>query len=279
MYQRNRIRHDLLPTLRALNPRVVQGLARTAEILTQDETLLEKMELAQWSALVIESGPRRLVLDCRALATFPVGLQRRLVRRAWQAARGTMAGLTFRHVTSVVHLVARTRDGSLDLPDGMHVARRGDHLIIESDRRRGSRPCSFAGPSWADGIELVVPGSVALDNGRRLRAEVLSHEAAERSQPNDPFSFTIDADVVQGTLIVRRRRPGDWFCPIGMEGRRKKLQDFFVDQKIARHQRDQVPLILAPGGIVWVGGYRGDERFRPQSRTSRMVRLSLVEEV
>jgi tRNA(Ile)-lysidine synthase len=84
---------------------------------------------------------------------------------------------------------------------------------------------------------------------------------------------------VQDTLIVRRRRPGDWFCPIGMGRRRKKLQDFFVDQKVSRHRRDQVPLVLAPSGIVWVGGYRGDERFRPQSGTSTIVRLSLVEEV
>jgi tRNA(Ile)-lysidine synthase len=128
-------------------------------------------------------------------------------------------------------------------------------------------------------MRLAIPGSVALDQGRRLRAEVLSREEAAESLSDDRASFTIDLDTAEGTLIVRRRRPGDWFCPIGMGGRRKKLQDFFVDQKVARHQRDQVPLVLAPGGIVWVGGYRGDERFRSHSRTSRMVRLFLVEEV
>jgi tRNA(Ile)-lysidine synthase len=274
-YQRNRIRHDLLPIVRAFNPRVIQALARTAEILTQDEALLEKMEQTQWSAMVIESGPGRLVLDCAALATSPLGLQRRLVRRAWQAIRGTAAGLTFRHVTSVLHLVVRTGDGSLDLPDGLCAVRRGDHLIVESDRR-GIR---YAGPHWVDGMRLAIPGSVALDQGCRLCAEVLSRDEAEECLSDDRSSFTLDADEVQDALIVRRRRPGDWFCPIGMGGRRKKLQDFFVDQKVARHRRDQVPLVLAPGGIVWVGGYRGDERFRPQSRTSRRVRLSLVEEV
>jgi tRNA(Ile)-lysidine synthase len=128
-------------------------------------------------------------------------------------------------------------------------------------------------------MRLAIPGSVALDQGRRLRAEILLREEAEVSLSDDRSSFIMDADEVPDALIVRRRLPGDWFCPIGMGGRRKKLQDFFVDQKVARHRRDQVPLVLAPSGIVWVGGYRGDERFRPQSGTSTIVRLSLVEEV
>jgi tRNA(Ile)-lysidine synthase len=278
-YQRNRIRHDLLPTLRAFNPRVIQALARTAEILKQDEALLLEVERTQWSTMVIESVPGRLVLDCRELAKSPVGLQRRLVRRAWQAVRGTAAGLTFRHVTAVLHLVVGTGDRSLDLPDGMCAARRGHHLAMESDPRRGLCPSPSAGPTWADGTWLAIPGVVDLDQGRRLCADVLSPEAAERTQSDGPFSFTMDADAVQGALIVRNRRPGDWFCPIGMGGRRKKLQDFFVDQKVARHRRDQVPVVLSSDKIVWVAGYRGDERFRAHPQTSKIVMLSLVDEV
>src|SRR5207253_8076018 len=100
---------------------------------------------------------------------------------------------------------------------------------------------------------------------------------AEGAGP-DRSSFTMCADGSPTALIVRSRQPGDWFCPIGMAGRRKKLQDFFVDQKVPRRRRDQVPLVVAPGGIVWVGGYRGDERFRRRSRASSSVRLYLEEE-
>jgi tRNA(Ile)-lysidine synthase len=274
-YQRNRLRHDLLPMLRAFNPRVIQSLARTAEILKQDEALLLEVERTQWSAILIESAQGRLLLDCRELANCPVGLKRRLVRRAWEGVRGTAAGLTFRHVNSMVRLVVRTGDGSLDLPDGLAAVRRGNHLIIVSAHRKDSR----RDPSWGDGIRLAIPGSVALGEGRRLCADVLSPAEAERTRPDGRSSFTIGADEGQWPLIVRKRQPGDWFCPTGMGGRRKKLQDFFVDQKVARHRRDQVPLVLAPSDIVWVGGYRGDERFRPQSGTSTIVRLSLVEEV
>ncbi|HYS42834.1 MAG TPA: tRNA lysidine(34) synthetase TilS [Geobacteraceae bacterium] len=77
---------------------------------------------------------------------------------------------------------------------------------------------------------------------------------------------------------MRNWRPGDWFCPSGLQGHRKKLQDFFVDQKVPRTRRAEVPLAVTPAGIVWVVGYRGDERFLAGQATTRVVTLKLVKE-
>ena len=276
IYQRNRIRHDLFPQLQAFNPRLVDAFARTAELLREEAALLEEVEQARWSAILIESTPGRVVLDGEGFAQTPVALQRRLVRRAWKAVRGTSAGLTYRHVASVLRqFVAGPGTASLNLPGGICAGRLGNRVILEFDHRQTMDDDL----PWEGGVPLPVPGSVALGQGRRVRAEVASHgpEADEDVGP-DRSSFTMGADVSQTTLIVRRRLPGDWFCPTGMAGRRKKLQDFFVDQKVPRSRRDQVPLVVSPGGIVWVGGYRGDERFRLRSHTSSSVRLFLEEE-
>jgi tRNA(Ile)-lysidine synthase len=63
-------------------------------------------------------------------------------------------------------------------------------------------------------------------------------------------------------LVVRNRRPGDYFRPVG-GGRRKKLQDFFVDTKVSRSGRDAVPLVVdGEGRIVWVAGHAIDTAFR-----------------
>jgi tRNA(Ile)-lysidine synthase len=83
---------------------------------------------------------------------------------------------------------------------------------------------------------------------------------------------------LEGPLTVRSWKRGDWFCPAGMGGHRKKLQDFFVDEKIRRSQRDVIPLVVSPSGIVWVAGYRGDERFVARTTTTRLVTLLLVKE-
>ena len=82
-------------------------------------------------------------------------------------------------------------------------------------------------------------------------------------------------DRCAGPLAVRNRRPGDRFRPVGLAGR-KKLQDFFVDRKVARHRRDRVPLVVDDADrIVWVAGYGIDEAFRVTDPAQAVLILRL----
>ncbi len=122
------------------------------------------------------------------------------------------------------------------------------------------------------GMPLPVPGEVGIgDRGGRLLAVEGVHGASDGRA-----ALVVDGDRFQGALSVRNWRRGDWFCPVGMGGRRKKLQDFFVDGKVDRKMRARIPLVVAPAGIVWVAGYRGDERFAAGPTTIRPVTLSLA---
>jgi tRNA(Ile)-lysidine synthase len=74
---------------------------------------------------------------------------------------------------------------------------------------------------------------------------------------------------------VRSRQDGDFFDPLGF-GKRKKLQDFFVDEKIARDERDAVPVVVSGSDIIWIAGHRADERFRVTGNTVKFLRLVLL---
>ncbi len=89
----------------------------------------------------------------------------------------------------------------------------------------------------------------------------------------------LDADSFTMSLIVRGWQPGDAFQPLGMGGRRKKLQDYFSDIKLPRAERTKVPLVLAPEGILWVGGHRMDHRFRVTPTTKRIIMVTLSDPV
>src|SRR6185295_13031460 len=85
-------------------------------------------------------------------------------------------------------------------------------------------------------------------------------------------------DLFHGALTVRNRRPGDSFRPVGVGGR-KKLQDYFVDRKVALGRRDRVPLVVdGSDRIVWVAGYGIDEAFRvtDASQSVLLLRLKVV---
>ena len=274
VYQRNRVRHDLLPHLRIFNPQIVNTLAQTAEILSQDAALLEGLERERWPTVVRESGPDRVALDVEALRSCSLGLQRRLIRRAWTLLNDQGRGLGFRHLRDIVDtLLSPHASGCVHVPANGRVRRQGPLLIVESARAPGDRPAW-----WASGVPLAVPGEVVLDQHRRIAASLVSENGGSpQTHVAERATCMIDLDRAGTPLIVRAWQPGDWFCPIGMSGRRKKLQDFFVDHKILREQRAQVPLVTGPTGILWVVGYRGDERVRPQRGSVRVAALWLKE--
>ena len=78
----------------------------------------------------------------------------------------------------------------------------------------------------------------------------------------------------EGKFAGWSRKDGDRFFPLGMKGA-KKIQDFFVDQKVPLESRDLVPIVEASGRIVWVAGYRIDERAKVDAKTKKAVKLTL----
>jgi tRNA(Ile)-lysidine synthase len=76
-------------------------------------------------------------------------------------------------------------------------------------------------------------------------------------------------------IVVRSRQAGDRFSPLGVKGT-KKLQDFFVDEKIPQGERDRIPIVESGGKIIWVAGRRIDERARVSETTRRIVKLQLL---
>ncbi len=275
IYRRNRIRHEIVPLLRTFNPRIVQGLARAAEILAAEAALLDDLERERWKAVVKDIAPGRVVLQGERLAREPLGLRRRLIRRALSVVHGSAAGLTFRHVSDILaRVVGAGYSGKLDLPGGIVVERDGALVTVG---RSGVDGQASSGANWATGVPLLIPGAVQLgEEGPRLLA--LEGCGPVKSRADGRSVLVVDVARLGGPLTVRNWRPGDWFCPSGMKGHRKKLQDFFVDQKVPQRRRAEVPLVMVPAGIVWVVGYRGDERFLAGTATTRGVTLKLVKE-
>jgi len=143
----------------------------------------------------------------------------------------------------------------LALP-GQEAVRIGPQIILRpASVKARATVNSFAFP-------LSIPGEVLLPHaGCAVSAELADDIDASAIASNRSVA-RVRRELCPGRLTVRHRRPGDRFSPVGLGGR-KKLQDFFVDRKIARQDRDLVPLIVDENDrIVWVAGYALDEAFR-----------------
>jgi tRNA(Ile)-lysidine synthase len=89
--------------------------------------------------------------------------------------------------------------------------------------------------------------------------------------------LTVDLDLLQFPLLLRRWQQGDWFIPFGMKGK-KKLSDYFTDRKMSLLDKEEVWVLLSGEDLVWVVGERPDDRFRVTDKTRKLFQIRLDSE-
>ncbi|MBI5411086.1 MAG: tRNA lysidine(34) synthetase TilS [Nitrospirae bacterium] len=289
LYLRNRIRQELLPLLKRYNPAVVQVLTRQADILREENHCLDQWVQEQLACLSRRDG-RALSVDRAGLLALPLALQRRMVRTVIRRTGGLTKGPTFRAVASVLDVVARGQSGSAVTVQGVSVERAYGWIRFSPSAEanqafqkglaaeEGDLSVRLGSPQ-AVGLLLPVPSVLRWPlTGQVIRAGLDVPPTAGLAPAMGGRTAIFDADRVTGPLLVRTWKAGDLFCPAGMQGQRKKLQDYFADIKLARRERAKAPLLVAPEGVMWVAGYRADHRFLATSRTTRTVTVELLDE-
>jgi tRNA(Ile)-lysidine synthase len=273
---RNRVRAELLPLLEArFNPAIVDALADQAEIARETWAWMHALT-ADLDARVVrrsttaDNVPVREI-DVTALEGVAPALKRALM---WRVMREVGGGrpIAFGHVVAAIRLMDEGGETRFDGP-GQQLERIGARVVLTGrvDGARGRRTPDQAANLFR--LPLSIPGEVVLpDAGWSISAETTN---AIVSNGGARDVAIVQRDLCRGSLAVRNRRPGDWFRPVGLDGR-KKLQDYFVDRKVARKLRDAVPLVVdETDRIVWVAGFGIDEAFGVTDPAQPVIILKL----
>jgi tRNA(Ile)-lysidine synthase len=270
-YRRSWVRTQLLPLLERQVPDVRERLSGAADLLAGDYALIAGLVDEAWSRLArVERGSVEIPLA--DWSSLDLALRRHLLRRAVEEVAGSLEEIGRVHVDAMEAAVREGSAGSrLDLPGGVRLERGYQSFRVAG--RGAARPAG--GPMPREAVPLPVPGRVDLPGGV-LEAEVVERVGEGIPCAGDPWETCLDAGRAGVNLLVRGRRPGDRFVPLGME-RPKKLHDFMVDEKIPREERDRAPVVTTlDGDIAWVAGHRLDERFKVTPETRRILRLRYV---
>ena len=265
---RNRVRAELLPLLIGrFNPSIVDVLADEAD-LAREEWRWMRTVADEAFARVVRLGAEATAVEMVELAGLPIALARMVVRRAL-LERAADGSISFAHVEQVRRL-AREDGPPIDLP-GQRVQRIGPAIVL-TNKPEGHRANLFR-------YSLSIPGEVRIPEAGALvsaeRAESAGQARADAGMSAAGATAIVQFAKSDGPLTVRNRRPGDRFRPLGLGGG-KKLQDFFVDRKVARQTRDSVPLVVDESDrIIWVAGHAIDERFRVTDPAQGVVVLRL----
>ena len=241
---RNRVRNELMPSLREFNPRVAEALARLADSAAADEDFIDRVAKRDWSALA-SATRERVVFPREAFAGFHPAIQVRLLMRAAERVGGD-ASPAASHLANIVAALNKPTS-RVSLPGGLVCSIARQRITI-------SRPGGKAreGPNEAT---LTVPGKTSWG------AWTLTAEEAKGALPKriDKLEAYIATTAIRGQMRVRTRRPGDRLRPLGMRGE-KKVQDILIDAKVPAEERDDVPIVCDDDGVLWVAGQRLAER-------------------
>ena len=238
-FVRNKIRLQVVPLLRQLNPAVSENIVRTAEHLTEAQKVLDA---------VVDTYKGSNQLDLCALQQ--VGSAEYIVFE-WLKQYGFNG--------SQVQQVISAETGSIfSSPTGYEVLKDRDRLLVE--------PTIMAFTP----IRIPEEGTYVLPDDRRLNVR--------RSNPfvsKDSHEATLDARQVRFPLTVRRVEEGDWMIPYGMTGR-KLLSDLMTDLKMSLFdRRRQLVVVDAQGAVVWAIGLRTDHRCRVTDATQEVIAIKI----
>jgi tRNA(Ile)-lysidine synthase len=266
-YMRNRVRLSLIPMLREFNPDITGTLSKTAAIFRDEERYFEILVTKTLMKLISRKTEARIELFLVPFEIMDKVIMRRVLRRAIDETR-SLRGITFIHIEGMINLIKSGSPGDrLYLPGGIRVIKDYSTLILTSEAPQILNPCT-----------LNIPGETILKEAGILikasEADIRQPDAIGETQGIWKSVGSFDADIPHFPLMARPRKNGDVFYPLGF-GKRKKLQDFFVDQKVPRDERNRIPLIVSGDDIIWIVGYRADDRFKVTEKTTRVVKLEV----
>ena len=175
---------------------------------------------------------------------------------------GELTDIEFQHIDRMMAALRKSTGKRLSLPGGIVMSVGYGTCSVS---RKPDDLCPL--PPLAGEYRIDVPGDTTLP-GWGVKADIIPPQGENA----EGFSARLDLDRAGTDLVVRGRRPGDRFQPLGMD-EPKKLQDFFVDAKVPRLWRDRVPLVCSPEHILWVVGLRIGERAKVTDATRRVLHL------
>jgi tRNA(Ile)-lysidine synthase len=263
---RNKIRLELLPLLKSYNSQVVEALQRTSKIAGDDIAYLENESNRLYRKLALREA-NAIILDKKALLKLSPGMQRYLLRLAIENIAGNLKDIEARHIEEIMQALHKPAGKQISLPYGLFFKIDYDRylLAVEPAARSPFPPLDAA-------YSLKIPGETIIPGWRILTSVV---KPAAPINDTDNYTAFLDYNRVGNQLTVRARQRGDRFQPLGMPAM-KKISQYMLDTKIAHDWRNRIPIVTSQDKIVWVAGYRIDDRVKVTSKTKKVLRLKFA---
>jgi len=248
-YLRNKIRHDVVPVLKSLNPSFSNSFMQTIASLKQAQSMVEDAALIIYRQVVTDfDNQKRIdILQLKRLPNYKAYLYQWLNPlgfTAWDDIYNLVDAMAGKYVVSANYRILKDRDV----------------LIVE--------PIQSIDLSVYEIAETV----------RKITTPVALNLQVVES--NDAFatkgSIFVDKELIKFPLLVRKWQEGEYFYPAEMNGLKKKVSKYFKDEKMSLSDKESTWLLCSENDIIWIIGKRADERFKVTDATTQILKIEVL---
>ncbi|WP_276134108.1 tRNA lysidine(34) synthetase TilS [Polluticoccus soli] len=252
-YLRNAVRHKLVPVAEELFPNAIDKVSESITRFSQAEQLYQRAIEQERKKLIEKRGRDHYIPILKLIHREPLGTICYELFKPF--------GYTPQQIPQVIDLCSSESGHFIDSPTHRVIKNR-DFLIITVKETAAA--------------DLIIvegfPCTIETDSGR-FNFSVIK---TPQSIPADNNIAYIDAHKLTLPATLRRWKQGDYFYPLGMGMKKKKLAKFFIDQKIPVHQKERLWVLECDKRIAWIAGMRLDERFKVKNETSQVIKIEFT---
>ncbi|MBA4311102.1 MAG: tRNA lysidine(34) synthetase TilS [Chlorobiaceae bacterium] len=254
-YTRNFIRHEILPAIRQnINPNIRGSLLRSSHIFTGLEIFISTANKSLKKKIIRSKSKNELIISRNKFIALPQFSKEQLL---YDIAREFCnSEIDYSTITTMLKISEAATGTFSSIGNDVLILRDRNYLII----KRWKRPSAFVYP-------------IKLETEQKFSGfKFKSLKVTKGTYSNNRNIELIDGDLLGKDIHIRSWHDGDWFIPFGMN-KKKKLSDFFIDEKIPLLKKLTIPILESDGMIVWVCGMRSDNRFRVTKTTKNIIKL------
>jgi len=247
-YQRNNIRHNVIPFFKKLNPNFLNSFAKTIDNLKDVKSFADENFEKIINELVCVKNNHNY-LNIKKLLTYK---NHNFILYKWLSAYGFTAW-------SDIYNLLKAQSGKFVETEDFKLLKNRNKLILYPKNK-----------TFYENIFFIYKNQTEINNPIKLKANLTKTHFFNTNNKNTVY---IDNDLLKFPLVIRKYTEGEYFCPFGMEGQKKKISKFFKDEKLSAIEKENTWILYSDNQVVWIIGQRLDNRFKITTNTTSILKI------
>ncbi len=253
-YTRNKIRHQIIPLLKELNPNMLASFKKTTTHLNDSQNIINETIKSLRKKVVISENKGLYKISIEKLNEYPKAtiylfeLLKTYGFTEWNDVENLLEAQSGKQLFSKTHRLIKDRN----------------YLLLSELQANAHSSLAYEINESDTAIDLT-----------DFKIEIENCTPATLAENDPKNTIYLDKEKLKFPLILRKWESGDYFYPLGMNGK-KKISKYFKDEKYSLIEKENTWLLCSDGKIIWVVNKRQDARFSTTSTTKKILAINLI---